>query len=83
MPYWLCVKDKDRLERFNSRFYAVMYAFVTIFTCVVFLAINLLLVPFAYLKTCWHKISLARHSLAPTSDAVFYVLAGLPMGIIV
>ena len=35
------------------------YAFITILISLVFIVVNALLVPFAYLKICWHKIKLA------------------------
>ena len=58
------------------------YFFICIFISVAFLAINLLLVPFAYLKTCWHKIKLARAEIISVKDVVIYVLLGLLIGII-
>ena len=83
IPYYLCVKDKERLERFTTRFNKGIYAPLCFFTSIVFLVINLLLVPFAYVKTCWHKIKLARANLIPVKDVVSYVLFGLFRGIIV
>ena len=48
---------------------------------VVFLAINLILVPFAYLKTCWVKIQLARAEVIGAKEALTYILIGLLKGI--
>ena len=62
IPYYLCVKEKERLRRFTDRFNVSCYFIVSIIISVIFLAINLTLVPFAYLKNCWHKIKLARIS---------------------
>ena len=56
IPYYLCVKDKAQLEKFTTYFNMTYYFFVSIIISAVFLAINLVFLPFAYLKTCWLKI---------------------------
>ena len=53
IPYFLCVKDKARLEKFTTRFNMVFYFVISIPMSVVFMAVNLVLLPFAYLKTIW------------------------------
>lgn len=56
LPYYMCVKDRRKLERCTLRFYKVMYLMVSMLISVIFLAFNLLMAPFAYFKTCYHKI---------------------------
>lgn len=60
-----------------------VYFPVSILTSMIFLTINLLLVPFAYVKTCCHKIKLAHANLIPVIDVFSYMFLGLFMGIIV
>ena len=81
IPYYLCVTDKKRLEKFTTRFNMGVYAFFSIPISVAFLVINLLLVPFAYLKTCWHKIKLANSGSISAINVFAYVLFGLLIGI--
>ena len=83
MPFYLCVKDKARLEKFTKRFNSVFYFFVSILIIPVFLAINLIFLPFAYLKTIWHKITLAKADIIPVTAVFYYVLFGLFKGLIV
>eukprot|EP00353_Schmidingerella_taraikaensis_P005126 CAMPEP_0185586748 /NCGR_PEP_ID=MMETSP0434-20130131/45905_1 /TAXON_ID=626734 ORGANISM="Favella taraikaensis, Strain Fe Narragansett Bay" /NCGR_SAMPLE_ID=MMETSP0434 /ASSEMBLY_ACC=CAM_ASM_000379 /LENGTH=292 /DNA_ID=CAMNT_0028208111 /DNA_START=412 /DNA_END=1290 /DNA_ORIENTATION=- len=82
IPYYACLKDRARLERFNQRVYKMVYFMLFLMLGTFFVAINLMLVPFAYLKTCLHKIILARKGITSFADVFLYVLGGLPMGII-
>ena len=61
----------------------VFYFFVSILISVVFLAINLALLPFAYLKTIWHKITLKKAKIIDMTDLLSYILFGLITGLIV
>ena len=83
IPYYLCVRDKKRLQKFTRRFNIGLYFFFSIIISSLFLMFNLILVPFAYLKTCYHKIKLAHAKRISIADVVFYILVGLVMGIIV
>ena len=83
LPYYLCVNDKDRLESFNMKVYKTAYFFVSVVFGIIFVAINLILLPFGYLKTCWYKIKLCKRDIIPVSDVLLYVLGGLIMGIVV
>ena len=81
IPYYLCVKDKARLEKFTMSFNMTFYFFFSILTSTIFLAFNLILLPFAYLKTCVHKIYLARAKIINETDVLSFVLLGLFKGI--
>ena len=83
LPFYLCVKDKARLEKFTKRFNMGFYFFVSIIISLVFVAINLVLLPFAYLKTIWHKITLAHAKIISVYDVISYVVFGLFSGLIV
>lgn len=47
------------------------------------MALNLVLMPLAYFKTCYDKVLLARAKIIAPSDVFSYVLFGLFKGIIV
>ena len=83
LPYYLCVKDKARLEKFTTRFNMSFYFFVSVLISIIFMALNLILMPFAYLKTCYDKILLARACIIKVPDVFSYVLFGLFTGILV
>ena len=78
-PYWLCVSDRKRLKAFNDNVYGVAYFFVTILISAVFIALNLVMLPFAYLKTCVHKVNLLRQNRIECSSCFGYILLGLPL----
>ena len=83
LPYYFCVKDKTRLEKFTTRFNMIFYFFVSILISVIFMALNLILMPFAYLKTCYDKVLLARSCIIKAPDVFSYVRFGLFKGILV
>ena len=76
LPYYLCVKDKARLEKFSRRFNMVAYFFISIIISLAFVVFNLVLLPFAYLKTIGHKITLKNAKLISVCDVVAYVVFG-------
>ena len=47
-----------------------------------FIAFNMIMVPFAYLKTCFHKIRLAYQRFIPITEPLVYILLGLLMGVL-
>lgn len=79
LPFYILVKDKARLLRINQRFFKAVYGFFAILFGAVFLAVNLVLMPFAFLKTCVHKISLIRKGMITVLDCLAYVVLGLPL----
>ena len=79
LPYYALVKDKKRLETFNSRVYCSVYAIFVVFLAAIFLALNLIMMPFAFIKTCVHKINLARMGIIPWCQPLVYFISGLPL----
>ena len=59
------------------------YFFVSIIISVIFVALNIILMPFGYLKTCYDKILLAKCSIISYSQVLAFVLFGLLKGILV
>ena len=58
LPFCLCVKDEDKLMYVNDVFTKVIFAPVAIILTVLFLALSLLCLPFAYLAAIFKKIKL-------------------------
>ena len=77
LPVFLCLKDKRKLERFNNFLYLVYYALLSVPLGTIFVAANLILSPFAYLKTCANKLKLVRLRAIPLTHFFVYVLLGL------
>ena len=57
-PFCLIVKDEDKLKYVNDVFTKVIFAPVAILLTVLFLALSLLCLPFAYLSAIVKKIKL-------------------------
>ena len=58
MPFLLCSNNKDWLESVNNVFMHIVYFPVMLVLLVIFITVNLVLIPIAYLKTIAHKIAL-------------------------
>lgn len=82
LPVYVFRKDRQHLAAFNKKVYQAAYFFIALVIGLVFFAVNLLLMPFAYLKTCWHKLNLVRHSIIPFCKGLSYILYGLPLMLI-
>ena len=53
-----------------------------LFLSVIYIASNLILLPFAYLKAIGHKIALLAKKRISLANCLFYVLVGLPLLIV-
>ena len=58
IPFYCCIKDERRLIAINERFSKAVFAPIALILTLVFACMNLLLVPFAYLKAIYIKIML-------------------------
>ena len=81
MPFLLTVHNEDTLASINNFVFHIAYSVVAMITLPIFLAVNLALLPFAYLKTVAHKFTLWRHYKGDSSCLNFfsYILFGLPL----
>lgn len=90
VPYYLLVKDEDRLQKTNDTFTKVLFLPIALLVTLVFIAGNLMLVPFAYLVATVKKIKLVlkasrkKKATAPKVmsnglDLAFFVILGIPM----
>ena len=55
LPFFACNHKKQKLRRLNNNLVMVIFLpFALIYACI-FMIGNLLMIPFAYLKTCYEK----------------------------
>jgi len=80
MPIMLWVKDKNSLKKINTVCYYIVYAPFSLCFLAVFCAVNLALLPLAYLKTVLHKILLLKYYKSRTycKRLGTYVVLGVP-----
>jgi hypothetical protein len=58
VPFFACTRKKRKLRRLNNNLVKfIFFPFALIYTAI-FIIGNLLLMPFAYFKTCYDKIKL-------------------------
>ena len=53
LPLYILIKDKRKLNSLNNGLYLIYYSLLSVPMSAVFLALNLLFLPFAYTKTCF------------------------------
>ena len=79
LPFYCCISDRKKLRVFNLSVNKIGYAMLLLPTCAVFLVVNLVLSPFAYIKTCAHKFKLLSKGIIKLQTALGYLLIGLPV----
>ena len=88
VPYYMCVSDERKLRYVNNIFTIVQFVPVALVLTLVFMAGNLVLLPFAYLGAIFKKIKLLRKgrskkkqakSGTSCSDLGMFFLFGVPM----
>ena len=62
IPFYLCVKDQKQLKRINDTFTKVIFFPVALEFTIIFIVMNLVLLPFAYLATIFKKAKLMATS---------------------
>lgn len=60
IPVLTLVNDKQTLQQINMVIFYICYTPVFLVVLAIFIAVNIVLIPFAYLKTVAHKIALLR-----------------------
>ena len=79
LPFYLCIKDKNKLKFLTNTVFMTLYTTVAFFLSLIYIISNLIMTPFAYLKTLAHKINLLRMKRINCGDCMSYVLLGLPI----
>ena len=79
LPFYLLIKDKNKLKAFNSGVYMFTYLLLLIPLCAFHAVINLIMMPFAYLKSVWLKINLVKMEVIEFQALLIYILCGLPI----
>ena len=65
IPFYLLVKNEDVLVKVNGGFTKLLFAPIAVIITLLFMAFNLLLMPFAYLAAILKKIKLIRGNKKP------------------
>ena len=60
LPFLYVIKNRTTLFMINKVVFVANYFPIFLVTLIIFMAMNLVLLPFAYLKTIFHKITLLR-----------------------
>jgi hypothetical protein len=87
LPFFACNHKKQKLRRLNNVLVKFIFMpFALIYACI-FTIFNLLMMPFAYLKTCYEKGKQifiddspdAEQQQKPLRKFLFYLLLGIPL----
>ena len=90
IPVYIFIKDEKKLRTINDKFTKFMYAPIALVCTCIFIAFNLVLLPFAYLAAIAKKIKLLRarknvsqrniqESDTTWSDLAKFICLGIPM----
>ena len=88
IPFYVFVKDEERLRRGNDLFTKMLFAPIALILTGIFLALTLAMVPFAYLAAIAKKISLMRRKkrissadklMPKVADLLVFIPTGLPL----
>ena len=81
VPLMYFVKSQRRIKQINDGANKFVYGIYSVFLTAVFMAVNLALVPFAYVKTLYHKLILYQHYRGSDQlrNCLVFALIGLPL----
>jgi len=79
VPYFWISRDEGNLKSLNSMLCKIIYFPLILVLSIVFIVANVILIPFAYIKTLIHKISLFARKQSSCQTMVFYFFFGIPM----
>ena len=78
LPLFLCIRNKTRLRQLSDTLKTINYFFIMLPITVIFMVLNLALLPFAYVRTLVVKIHLSLRTGA-VCEAFFFLLLGVPL----
>lgn len=75
------VKDRKKLEMVTFYVWVLVYFPIALIVLSMFITVNLVLLPFAYLKTLVHKATLLKRYRAKTQCQSFFIFLafGVPL----
>ena len=81
MPILVCAKSKRTLVLVNQVCFVISYMPIFLVCLVFFMIGNLVMLPFAYLKTIVHKAALMHHykSINYCRGLLFFIVFGVPL----
>ena len=80
VPFLYCIKDRRALKLINNICFNIVYFPMALVLLLIFVTVNALLMPFAYMKTLIHKSLLLRRykSCNHFQKLLIYILLGIP-----
>lgn len=81
IPFYTFVKNEKRLRLVNDLFTKFMFSPIALFYTLIFMAVNLILLPFAYISAIVTKIKLISASMSADKvcDLFMFVIFGVPL----
>ena len=81
MPFMTCIKDPDTLQMINEVCCQIAYFPILLVLSTIFITVNAVLIPFAYVKTVIHKAMLLStyKSASQSYNLVIFIILGLPI----
>lgn len=79
LPVYFCLKDKAKLKFLTNTVFMTLYCVVSFFLSIYYVIANLLMMPFAFLKTVMHKVNLYRMKKIAGFECWKYAVVGLPL----
>ena len=81
LPFLLCTSKRESLIKINNICFFIIFLPVSIIVSLAFIAVNLILLPIAYLKTVAHKALLFRRYKGSyhCTNLFSYIALGIPM----
>ena len=79
-PLFICIKKRETLRKITGALAILNYMFILPIVVAIFMALNALLLPFAYLRTCFTKINMMRkkRSCNPCG-LITWIVLGVPI----
>jgi len=78
-PIYMFWNDKKGLQRLTKFVMLLNFSVHLVFYCAIFVTCNLIMLPFAYLKTVMAKFMLVHKRTISIVPALFYLLFGIPL----
>lgn len=81
LPCLCTIKNKKVLAYINRMVFLIVYLPISLVVLAVFVAVNLAMLPFAYLKTLVHKVALLRRykAKAQLQSFLIFLFLGVPL----
>jgi len=81
IPFFCCLKSQSRLRQINDFSIKYVFSIYAVILLAIFMSVNLVLMPFAYLKSLAHKVVLFKHyhGADQLKNVLFFAILGVPL----